>query len=56
MTRHRPPGVFRRTASAVAAGALALAGAVALPAASAHADTTANGESSPTSGIGILRL
>ncbi|MFF4499421.1 carbohydrate-binding module family 20 domain-containing protein [Streptomyces sp. NPDC001401] len=44
MTRHRPPGVFRRTASAVAAGALALAGAVALPAASAHADTTAKGD------------
>lgn len=45
MTGHRPPGVFRRrTASAVAAGALALAGAVALPAASAHADTTTKGD------------
>ncbi|ALV36102.1 carbohydrate-binding module family 20 domain-containing protein [Streptomyces sp. CdTB01] len=44
MSRHRPPGVFRRTATAVAAGTLALAGAVALPAADAHADTTAKGD------------
>ncbi|MFJ9538211.1 carbohydrate-binding module family 20 domain-containing protein [Streptomyces sp. NPDC101225] len=44
MIGHRPPGVCRRTARAVAAGALALAGAVALPAASAHADTTAKGD------------
>ncbi|MGW1561582.1 carbohydrate-binding module family 20 domain-containing protein [Streptomyces sp. NPDC002144] len=41
MNRHHPPGVFRRTATAVAAGTLALAGAMALPAADAHADTTA---------------
>ncbi|WP_217552652.1 carbohydrate-binding module family 20 domain-containing protein [Streptomyces sp. GbtcB6] len=44
MTRHRPPGVFRRTAGAVAAGALALAGVIALPATSAQADTTAKGD------------
>lgn len=44
MNRHHPPGVFRRTATAVAAGTLALAGAVALPAADAHADTTAKGD------------
>ncbi|MEV6947026.1 carbohydrate-binding module family 20 domain-containing protein [Streptomyces sp. NPDC051172] len=44
MTRHRPPGVFRRTASAAAAGALALAGAIALPATTAHADTSAKGD------------
>ncbi|MFF4904145.1 carbohydrate-binding module family 20 domain-containing protein [Streptomyces sp. NPDC001260] len=44
MSRHRPPGVLRRTATAVAAGTLALAGAVALPAADAHADTTAKGD------------
>ncbi|MFF4254828.1 carbohydrate-binding module family 20 domain-containing protein [Streptomyces sp. NPDC001663] len=44
MIGHRPPGVFRRTATAAAAGALALAGAVALPATTAHADTTAKGD------------
>ncbi|MEU6259774.1 carbohydrate-binding module family 20 domain-containing protein [Streptomyces sp. NPDC047043] len=44
MIRHRPPGALRRTAGAVAAGALALAGAVALPVTSAHADTTAKGD------------
>jgi len=33
MTGHRPPGVFRRAASAGAAGALALLGVTALPAA-----------------------
>ncbi|MFI8228029.1 carbohydrate-binding module family 20 domain-containing protein [Streptomyces sp. NPDC085900] len=44
MSRHRPPGVLRRTVTAVAAGTLAVAGAVALPAADAHADTTAKGD------------
>ncbi|OIJ67151.1 alpha-amlyase [Streptomyces mangrovisoli] len=44
MTRHRPPGVMKRTACAAAAGALALAGVIALPAASAHADTTTKGD------------
>ncbi|MFJ9905282.1 carbohydrate-binding module family 20 domain-containing protein [Streptomyces sp. NPDC101152] len=44
MNGHHPPGVFRRTATALAAGTLALAGAVALPAADAHADTTAKGD------------
>jgi alpha-amylase len=44
MNGHHPPGVFRRTVTAAAAGALALAGAVALPAADAHADTTAKGD------------
>jgi alpha-amylase len=44
MNRHRHPGVFRRSASAVAAGALALAGATALPAAPARADATAKGD------------
>lgn len=32
MSRHRPPGVLRRTATTAAAGALALTGATALPA------------------------
>ncbi|WP_089101231.1 carbohydrate-binding module family 20 domain-containing protein [Streptomyces hyaluromycini] len=44
MTGHRPPGVFRRTAVAIAAGALALAGVVALPATAAQADTTTKGD------------
>ncbi|MER6571226.1 carbohydrate-binding module family 20 domain-containing protein [Streptomyces sp. NPDC001093] len=44
MNRHRPPGVLRRTATAAAAGALALAGVIALPATSAQADTTAKGD------------
>ncbi|MFE9447856.1 carbohydrate-binding module family 20 domain-containing protein [Streptomyces sp. NPDC006739] len=44
MTRHRSPGVRSRTVSAVAAGVLALAGAVALPAADARADTAAQGD------------
>ncbi|WP_330304059.1 MULTISPECIES: carbohydrate-binding module family 20 domain-containing protein [unclassified Streptomyces] len=44
MTRRRPPGVFRRAATATAAGALALAGAIALPATPAQADTTASGD------------
>ncbi|MFJ8488029.1 carbohydrate-binding module family 20 domain-containing protein [Streptomyces sp. NPDC094038] len=44
MTGHRPPGVFRRTAVAIATGALALAGVVALPATAAQADTTAKGD------------
>ncbi|MGW7421863.1 carbohydrate-binding module family 20 domain-containing protein [Streptomyces sp. NPDC054813] len=43
-TRHRPPGVLRRTAGALAAGALALAGVIALPASPAQADTTAKGD------------
>ncbi|MEW2301929.1 carbohydrate-binding module family 20 domain-containing protein [Streptomyces sp. NPDC006655] len=43
-TRHRPPGVFRRSAGALAAGALALAGLIALPAPAAQADTTAKGD------------
>ncbi|WP_407699491.1 carbohydrate-binding module family 20 domain-containing protein [Streptomyces broussonetiae] len=45
--RHRPPGpagVFRRTAGAMSAGALALAGVLALPAAPAQARTTAKGD------------
>ncbi|MEU3618533.1 carbohydrate-binding module family 20 domain-containing protein [Streptomyces sp. NPDC006872] len=42
--RHRPPGVLRRTASTVAAAALALAGAIALPAAPARADATTSGD------------
>ncbi|MEU6504775.1 carbohydrate-binding module family 20 domain-containing protein [Streptomyces sp. NPDC046942] len=45
--RHRPPGspgVVRRTAGAVAAGALALAGVLALPATPAQAKTTAKGD------------
>jgi alpha-amylase len=45
--RHRtlgPPGPVRRTAGAVAAGALALAGVLALPASPAQADTTAKGD------------
>ncbi|MFJ3301914.1 carbohydrate-binding module family 20 domain-containing protein [Streptomyces sp. NPDC086549] len=44
MTGHRPPGAFRRTAGAVAAGALALAGVLALPPTPAQADTTAKGD------------
>ncbi|MFE8943565.1 carbohydrate-binding module family 20 domain-containing protein [Streptomyces sp. NPDC007856] len=44
MSRHRPPGVLRRTATAAAAGALALAGAIALPATPAQAGTTAKGD------------
>ncbi|MEU2336034.1 carbohydrate-binding module family 20 domain-containing protein [Streptomyces sp. NPDC013172] len=40
----RPRGVFRRSAGAVAAGALALAGLIALPAPAAQADTTAKGD------------
>ncbi|MET8945033.1 carbohydrate-binding module family 20 domain-containing protein [Streptomyces sp. NPDC004542] len=44
MTRHRPPGVLRRTAVAVAAGALALAGIVALPPTAAQADSTVKGD------------
>ncbi|MET7474798.1 carbohydrate-binding module family 20 domain-containing protein [Streptomyces sp. NPDC005648] len=44
MNGHHPAGVFRRTASAVAAGALALAGTLALPATTAHADTGAKGD------------
>jgi alpha-amylase len=44
-TRHRPPGVLRRrTAGALAAGALALAGVIALPPSPAQADTTAKGD------------
>ncbi|WP_460064828.1 carbohydrate-binding module family 20 domain-containing protein [Streptomyces sp. YKOK-I1] len=43
-TRHHPPGVLRRAATAAAAATLALAGAVALPATAAHADTTAQGD------------
>jgi alpha-amylase len=43
-TRHRPPGVLRRTAGALAAGALAPAGVIALPASPAQADTTAKGD------------
>ncbi|MFD0435375.1 carbohydrate-binding module family 20 domain-containing protein [Streptomyces chartreusis] len=43
-TRPRSPGALRRTLSAVAAGALALAGAVALPASPAHADATTSGD------------
>ncbi|MFD5539873.1 carbohydrate-binding module family 20 domain-containing protein [Streptomyces sp. NPDC127079] len=43
-TRHRPPGVFRRSAGALAAGALALAGLIALPVPAAQADTTAKGD------------
>ncbi|OIK02303.1 alpha-amlyase [Streptomyces sp. MUSC 14] len=45
--RHRPPGAagaFRRTAGATAAGALALAGVLALPATPAQARTTAKGD------------
>ncbi|MEU5097231.1 carbohydrate-binding module family 20 domain-containing protein [Streptomyces sp. NPDC020996] len=42
--RHRPPGVLRRAATALAVGALALAGATALPATEARADTTAKGD------------
>jgi hypothetical protein len=38
MTKHRPPGVFRRTAGAMTAGALAL------PPTPAQADTTAKGD------------
>jgi alpha-amylase len=44
MSRYGPPPSLRRAASAVAAGALALAGVVALPAATAHADTSAKGD------------
>ncbi|MFK0173117.1 carbohydrate-binding module family 20 domain-containing protein [Streptomyces sp. NPDC090306] len=44
MSRHRPPGVFRRTASAVSVGALALSCATVLPAATARADTGARGD------------
>ncbi|MGW0824643.1 carbohydrate-binding module family 20 domain-containing protein [Streptomyces sp. NPDC002845] len=44
MTRHRPPGVLRRAASAATAGALALAGATALPASPAQADETTSGD------------
>ncbi|NNN33456.1 alpha-amylase [Streptomyces sp. S3(2020)] len=43
-TRHRPPGVFRRAATTAAAGALALAGAIALPATPAQADATTSGD------------
>ncbi|MGW2884264.1 carbohydrate-binding module family 20 domain-containing protein [Streptomyces griseoruber] len=43
-TRHHPPGVLRRAATAAAAATLALAGTVALPATTAHADTTAKGD------------
>ncbi|WP_428934460.1 carbohydrate-binding module family 20 domain-containing protein [Streptomyces sp. ACT015] len=43
-TRHRSPGVLRRTVTAAAAGALALAGAVALPAPPARAETTVKGD------------
>ncbi|MFF5184734.1 carbohydrate-binding module family 20 domain-containing protein [Streptomyces sp. NPDC000345] len=42
--RHHPPGVLRRAAIAAAAATLALAGAVALPATAARADTTAQGD------------
>ncbi|MFE3169093.1 hypothetical protein [Streptomyces sp. NPDC059224] len=42
-TGHRPPGALRRTAGALTAGTLALAGPIALPAAPAQADTTAKG-------------
>ncbi|MBK3576017.1 alpha-amylase [Streptomyces sp. MBT65] len=44
MSRYRTPGTIRRAASTVAAGALALAGVVALPAATAHADASAKGD------------
>lgn len=44
MIRHRPPGVFRRTAAAVSVGALALACATVLPATEARADTSARGD------------
>ncbi|MCX5334634.1 carbohydrate-binding module family 20 domain-containing protein [Streptomyces sp. NBC_00140] len=43
-TRHRPPGVLRRAATTAAAGALALAGAMALPATPAQADATTSGD------------
>ena len=43
-SRPRPPGVLRRTARAVAVGALALAGVTALPTAPARADATASGD------------
>ncbi|MEU5315554.1 carbohydrate-binding module family 20 domain-containing protein [Streptomyces sp. NPDC021056] len=42
--RHRPPGVLRRAATTAAAGALALAGATALPATPAQADATTSGD------------
>jgi len=44
MNRHHPPGVLQRTARLAAASALALAGAIALPTASAHADPTRKGD------------
>ncbi|MET9060592.1 carbohydrate-binding module family 20 domain-containing protein [Streptomyces antibioticus] len=44
MRTQRPPGAVRRTAGAVAAAALALAGVIALPAAPARADATASGD------------
>ncbi|MET7684495.1 carbohydrate-binding module family 20 domain-containing protein [Streptomyces sp. NPDC005423] len=44
MSRDRSTGPPRRTVSAVAAGALALAGVLALPAATAHADASAKGD------------
>ncbi|WP_307791046.1 hypothetical protein [Streptomyces actuosus] len=40
----RPAGLLRRAASATATGAPALAGAIALPASPAQADTTASGD------------
>ncbi|SED55404.1 carbohydrate-binding module family 20 domain-containing protein [Streptomyces sp. KS_5] len=43
-TRPRSPGALRRTLTAVTAGALALAGAVALPASPARADATTSGD------------
>ncbi|MFM9613315.1 carbohydrate-binding module family 20 domain-containing protein [Streptomyces sp. V2] len=44
MTRHHPPGVLPRALRLTAASVLALAGTVALPAASAQADTTRKGD------------
>ncbi|MDT0477587.1 hypothetical protein RM863_36250 [Streptomyces sp. DSM 41014] len=42
--RHRPPDALRRTVTAAAAGALAPAGAIALPAPASRAATTARGD------------
>ncbi|MFC9929832.1 carbohydrate-binding module family 20 domain-containing protein [Streptomyces sp. NPDC127190] len=44
MTRHRPPGVLHRTASAVAAGALAFLGVTTLQVTPAQADPAAKGD------------
>lgn len=42
--RHHPPGVLRRAVTAAAAGALALAGVIGLPASPAQADATTSGD------------